>query len=101
MAREVKVSVLSAGVTGEISWDAERGSLEVWRKLRRLAGEIIQGPTCKRRTGKAARGESQPTADLGGFGEEHEKREGSKSVSDPEVGEQGMTGGTWHTADVA
>lgn len=29
------------------------------------------------------------------------RREGSTSVSDPEVGEQGMTGGTWHTADVA
>lgn len=45
MAREVKVWVLSAGVTGEISRDAERGSLEVWRKLWRLVGEIIQGPT--------------------------------------------------------
>lgn len=45
MPREVKVSVLSAGVTGEVSWDAERGSLEVWRKLWTLVGEIIQGPT--------------------------------------------------------
>jgi hypothetical protein len=35
----------SESVTGEIGGGTERGSLEVWRKLWNLIGELIQGQT--------------------------------------------------------